>query len=575
MSALEPQPAGRFGVRQERRLGELLLENGLLTPEQLDAALDQQRRERRPLGQLLLAQGLVDEKSLAGVLSVQFGVPLVDFTRARVEKEALALIPESYARERIILPIRLDKDELEVATVDPGDLALFAELKVLTRKRIKPLLGVRSEIEQAIGQYYKLRTGVDRHVRSFEETFQPTRAGRRLAEVKQDAPVVQIVDLIIAEGAGERASDIHIEPQQDHLRVRFRIDGVLHDATQLPAALAAPIASRVKLLANLDIVDRRHSQDGQIQTTVDGRPLDIRVGTIETIWGEKVVLRLLERSRSILSLDSLGFSPSALAIFRSLIQSPYGMILVTGPTGSGKTTTLYSALNELDHVERNIMTIEDPVEYTFEGVNQIPINRLAGITFANGLRAILRQDPDAILVGEIRDKETAEISVQSALTGHLVLSSLHATDTIGAIYRFIEMGIEPFMVTSAVSGVLAQRLVRRICPQCGVDYEPAPDELSFYRAVGGHGMSFRHGTGCAYCAHTGFHGRIGVFEVLRMSDAIKRLLVRDAPPEALRERALNEGMTPLRTSGLAKIDEGLTTIAEVMRSVHLSEDASA
>jgi type IV pilus assembly protein PilB len=575
MSAVEPQPVNRFGLRQEKRLGELLLEHGLLTAEQLDTALAEQRRQRRPLGQVLLDQGLVDEKALAGVLSLHFKVPQIDFTRARIEKDALSLIPEAYAREHTIVPIRIDKDELEVATVDPGDLALFAELKVLTRKRIRPVLGVKSQIDLAITQSYKLRTGVDRHVRSFEETLQPSLPTRRLAEVRQDAPVVQIVDLIIAQGAEERASDIHIEPQQDHLRVRFRIDGVLHDATKLPATLAAPIASRVKLLANLDIVDRRHSQDGQIQTTVDGRPLDIRVGTIETIWGEKVVLRLLERSRSILRLDTLGFAPASLQTFRSLVHSPYGMLLVSGPTGSGKTTTLYSALNELNRVEQNVMTIEDPVEYTFEGVNQIQINRLAGITFANGLRAILRQDPDAILVGEIRDKDTAEISVQSALTGHLVLSSLHATDAVGAIYRFLEMGIESFMVTSAVTGVLAQRLVRRICSECTVAYEPAPEELEFYRSVGGYGIVFRRGTGCSYCSHTGFRGRIGVFEVLRMSDAIKRLLVRDSPPEALRERAIIEGMTTLRSAGLAKIDEGLTTVAEVMRSVHLSEDSNA
>jgi type IV pilus assembly protein PilB len=575
MSAVEREPGSRFGLRQEKRLGELLIEKGVLTADQLEAALVQQRQQRRPLGQVLLAQGLVDEKALASVLSLHFDVPQIDFARARVEKDALALIPESYAREHTILPVRLEKDELQVATVDPGDLALFAELKVLTRKRIKPVLGVRSEIERAIGQFYKLQAGVDRHVRSFEETFQATPGVRRLSEVKQDAPVVQIVDLIIAQGAEERASDIHIEPQQEHLRVRFRIDGVLHDATRLPATLAAPISSRVKLLANLDIVDRRHSQDGQIQTTVDGRPLDIRVGTIETIWGEKVVLRLLERSRSILHLESLGFSSAALATFQQLIRSPYGMILVTGPTGSGKTTTLYAALNELDRIEQNIMTIEDPVEYTFEGVNQIQINRLAGITFANGLRAILRQDPDAILVGEIRDKETAEISVQSALTGHLVLSSLHATDAVGAIYRFLEMGIESFMVASAVTGVLAQRLVRRICDRCTAPYEPGPDELNFYRSFGGRGTVFLRGTGCAHCVHTGFHGRMGVFEVLRISDAIKRLLVRDAPPEALRQQAVADGMTTLRASGLAKIDEGLTTIAEVMRSVHLSEDGDA
>jgi type IV pilus assembly protein PilB len=575
VSAVERQPAGRFGLRQEKRLGELLLENGLLTAEQLEAALVEQKRQRRPLGQILLGQGLVDEKALAGVLSLHFNVPQVDFSRLRIENEALALISESYAREHTILPLRVDKDELELATIDPGDLALFAELKVLTRKRIKPVLGVRSQIELAITQAYKLRTGVDRNVRSFEETFRPTLATRRLAEVKQDAPVVQIVDLIIAQGAEERASDVHIEPQQDHLRVRFRIDGVLHDATRLPATLAAPISSRVKLLANLDIVDRRHSQDGQIQTTVDGRPLDIRVGTIETIWGEKVVLRLLERSRSILSLDTLGFSAASLRTFRTLVQSPYGMILVTGPTGSGKTTTLYAALNELNRNAQNIMTIEDPVEYTFEGVNQIQINRLAGITFANGLRAILRQDPDVILVGEIRDKETAEISVQSALTGHLVLSSLHATDAVGAIYRFLEMGIESFMVTSAVIGVLAQRLVRRNCPECAVTYEPAPEELEFYHAVGGRGAVFHRGNGCASCAHTGFHGRIGVFEVLRMTDGIKRLLLRNASPEVLRAMATAEGMTPLRSSGLAKIEEGLTTIGEVMRSVHLSEAIDA
>jgi type IV pilus assembly protein PilB len=575
MSAVERQPIERFGLRQEKRLGELLLEKGLLSADQLETALAEQKRQRRPLGQVLLSQGLVDEKALAAALSIHFNVPQVDFTRARVEKDALALIPEAYAREHTIVPVRLVKDELEVVTVDPGDLALFAELKVLTRKRIKPLLGVRSEIEHAITQAYKLRTGVDRHVRSFEETLQTASAARRLSDVKQDAPVVQIVDLIINEGAEERASDIHIEPQQDHLRVRFRIDGVLHDATRLPATLAAPIASRVKLLANLDIVDRRHSQDGQIQTTVKGRPLDIRVGTIETIWGEKVVLRLLERSRSILSLDTLGFSPSGLRTFRGLVQSPYGMILVTGPTGSGKTTTLYAALNELDHVEQNIMTIEDPVEYTFEGVNQIQINRLAGITFANGLRAILRQDPDAILVGEIRDKETAEISVQSALTGHLVLSSLHATDAIGAMYRFLEMGIETFMVTSALIGVLAQRLVRRICPECATPYEPGPEELEFYHSLDGEQTAFRRGAGCAYCAHTGFYGRIGVFEVMRMTEGIKRLLLRNASPEIVRSLATAEGMTPLRSGGIARVDEGLTTIAEVMRSVHISEDGVA
>jgi len=576
VSAVEVESSARDArLRPKKRLGELLVENGLLTPAQLEAALTEHKRLGVPLGQLLLAQGVVDEKALASVLSVHFNVPQIDFAHARIEKEALALIPEPYARENTVIPIRLQNDELEVATMDPGDLTLLAELKVLTRKRIRPVLAVRSEIEQAITQFYKLQGGLTPHVRSFEESFEKTPVRPKLAEVKPNAPVVQIVELIIAQAVEERASDIHIEPQADHLRVRFRIDGVLHDATKLPVTLAAPLSSRVKLLANLDIVDRRHSQDGQIQTTVDGRPLDIRVGTIGTIWGEKLVLRLLERTRSILRLDTLGFSTDTRETFRDLIRSPYGMVLVTGPTGSGKTTTLYAALNELDSMEQNVMTIEDPVEYTFANINQIQINRLAGITFANGLRGILRQDPDAILVGEIRDKETAEISVQSALTGHLVLSSLHATDAVSALYRFLEMGIEPFMVSSSVIGVEAQRLVRRICERCRIRDKPPVEQFAFYQAIGGTASMFVRGSGCAHCSHTGFHGRIGIFEVLKVTDSVKRLLVRDASPEMVREQVIKEGMTSLRESGLAKIDEGLTTISEVMRSVHVSEAVDA
>jgi len=576
VSAVEVESSARDArLRPKKRLGELLVENGLLTPAQLEAALTEHKRLGVPLGQLLLAQGVVDEKALASVLSVHFNVPQIDFAHARIEKEALALIPEPYARENTVIPIRLQNDELEVATMDPGDLTLLAELKVLTRKRIRPVLAVRSEIEQAITQFYKLQGGLTPHVRSFEETFEKSPVRPKLAEVKHNAPVVQIVELIIAQAVEERASDIHIEPQADHLRVRFRIDGVLHDATKLPVTIAAPLSSRVKLLANLDIVDRRHSQDGQIQTTVDGRPLDIRVGTIGTIWGEKLVLRLLERTRSILRLDTLGFSTDTRETFRDLIRSPYGMVLVTGPTGSGKTTTLYAALNELDSMEQNVMTIEDPVEYTFANINQIQINRLAGITFANGLRGILRQDPDAILVGEIRDKETAEISVQSALTGHLVLSSLHATDAVSALYRFLEMGIEPFMVSSSVIGVEAQRLVRRICERCRTRDKPPVEQFAFYQAIGGKASMFVRGSGCAHCSHTGFHGRIGIFEVLKVTDSVKRLLVRDASPEMVREQVIKEGMTSLRESGLAKIDEGLTTISEVMRSVHVSEAVDA
>ena len=524
---------------------------------------------------MLLAQGLVDEAALAGVLEPALrNLPEVDFSRVGVEKEALALVPESYARENTILPIRLRNDELEVATVDPGDLALLAELKVLTRKRIKPVIAVSSEINKAILQFYKLEGGVSRHVRSFEETFQPTGSGRRLAEVKQDAPVVQIVDLIVAQGVEECASDIHIEPQADHLRVRFRIDGVLHDATRLPVTLAAPIASRLKLLANLDIVDKRHSQDGQIQTTVEGRPLDIRVGTIETIWGEKVVLRLLERSRSILRLDPLGFSPATRATFMDLIRSPYGMILVTGPTGSGKTTTLYAALNELDSVEQNVMTIEDPVEYTFNITRSRSIGSPASPS-PMGCAQSCDRIPMPSWWARFATRRPRRSRCNQPSPDTSFFTSLHATDAVGAIYRFLEMGIEPFMVASSVIGVEAQRLVRRIANSARFPIGPPSNNSSSTSRSAARGRRSSAGPAAPTARTPASTGRIGIFEVLKVTDSVKQLIVRNAPPEALRKQVIENGMTTLRESGLAKIDEGLTTIGEVMRSVHVGEVVNA
>jgi type IV pilus assembly protein PilB len=394
-------------------------------------------------------------------------------------------------------------------------------------------------------------------------------------DLASQPPVIRYVNFLVRDAVDCRASDIHLEAAKGGLAVRYRIDGVLSPAPEPPSDLQQAVVSRIKLVADLDIAERRRPQDGRIRVRLDQRELDLRVSTIPTLYGESVALRLLEQADRPVALSDLGLPDRALNLVEQLVRRPHGMLLASGPTGSGKTTTLYSALNELNHDERNVMTIEDPVEYTFQGVNQIQINRLAGITFANGLRGILRQDPDVILVGEIRDKETGEISVQSALTGHLVLSSLHATDAVGALYRLLEMGVESFMITSAVIGVVAQRLVRRVCPQCSMTYEPSTDERSFYRALGGTGFTFHRGAGCNYCSQTGFRGRIGVFEVLRISDAIRRLLVRDSPPEALRFQAISEGMRPLRSAGIAKIDEGLTTITEVMRSVHLGEDRNA
>ena len=391
-----------------------------------------------------------------------------------------------------------------------------------------------------------------------------------LGNITAASPAVEIVNLLITQGLRDRASDIHIEPQREFLRIRLRIDGVLQDVAHLPNATGAALASRVKIMAGMNIVERRRAQDGQISLNIDGRELDCRVATIETIWGEKLVLRLLDRSRSLITLPQLGFSKRASSEYHRILHSPYGMLIVSGPTGSGKTTTLYASINELDKQVRNIMTIEDPVEYMFDDINQSQINKLADISFAHGLRAILRQDPDIILVGEIRDRETAEIAVQSALTGHLVLSSLHATDAVGALLRFIDMGIEGFLVASSVNAIVAQRLVRKICEACREPYEPGAEELDFANSLGlpAPKVVYR-GQGCSRCNMTGYFDRIGVFEVLAMNDRLKRLVIARASHREIVEAAVAGGMVPLRADAWDRVMAGVTTVSEVLRSVYI------
>ncbi|HVH63478.1 MAG TPA: GspE/PulE family protein, partial [Candidatus Dormibacteraeota bacterium] len=391
-----------------------------------------------------------------------------------------------------------------------------------------------------------------------------------LANVTTNSPAFEIVNLLITQGLRDRASDIHIEPQQDYLRVRFRIDGVLQDMAHLPSSTGAALSSRVKIMAGMNIVERRRAQDGQISVNVDGRELDVRVATMETIWGEKLVMRLLDRSRSLITLPQLGYSEKAYREYHRLLHSPYGMMIVSGPTGSGKTTTLYASIHELDRQVRNIMTIEDPVEYMFDNINQSQINKLADISFANGLRAILRQDPDIILVGEIRDRETAEIAVQSALTGHLVLSSLHATDAVGALLRFTDMGIEGFLIASSVIAIVAQRLVRKTCDGCRVAYAPTREDVEFAASIGAAVPNqLYRGQGCSRCNGTGYFDRIGVFEVLTMSDEIKRLTIAKASHAEIMRASTMNGMVPLRADAWAKIIAGVTTVSEVMRSVYI------
>ena len=489
-----------------------------------------------------------------------------------VQKAALSLIPEVYARDNRVLALAVHDGELTVACPDPNDRSLLQTVEMLTRHHVTAVQFGAAEINEGIAERYSDLAGVEREVLEF--TRLASRGDSRSSQtmtISEGSPVVQVVDKIIALGLRSRASDIHLEPQRAGLRVRFRIDGLLNDAMMLPQEMAAPLASRIKVMANLDIVDRHRSQDGQIRIETQGRHVDIRVSTAETIAGEKVVLRLLDQARTILRLDNLGLGERNVRSLERLLHSPFGMVVVSGPTGSGKTTTLYAAISELDAKSQNITTIEDPVEYTFENINQIQIRRVANLNFANGLRSILRQDPDVILVGEIRDLETAEIAVQSALTGHLVLTSLHATDATAVVQRFIEMGIEGYLLSSAVIGVVAQRLVRRICPQCKERYELAPEEAALWSELGTTAKTkFYRGIGCEYCTGTGYRGRVGVFEVLPLSDEVKRAVSVKAPAEVIRDQAVKDGMVLLRQDAIQKVEADLTTLSEVIRCVWVS-----
>ena len=494
----------------------------------------------------------------------------VDLGLAPSDPEALSLIPETYALAHHVLPLEAADGVLTVACADPADGVLLREVQVVSRHAVQPLRAPGERIEEAIRERYQVLSGVEEHVRAFAQRRGVQQPALVHEPITESSPVVQIVNLLIAQGLRDRASDIHIEPQQARLRIRFRIDGILTDSLSLPRTMAAPLASRLKVMANMDIVDRHRAQDGQIRTHIEGRPIDIRVSTAETIWGEKVVLRLLDQARTVLHLDQLGLHEDGYGRLRRLLGSPYGMVVVSGPTGSGKTTTLYAAIRELDAQAQNIVTIEDPVEYTFEDINQIQVRRVANLNFANGLKAVLRQDPDVILIGEIRDLETSEIAVQSALTGHLVLSSLHATDAAGVVQRFLEMGIEGYLISSALIGVVAQRLVRRTCTACTRPYQPGPPELALWQEHGGGYLEFRKGTGCPACAQTGYRGRIGVFEVLTVSDEMKREISVRASAQQIRELACAEGMVPMRAAGVEMVAMGMTTLAEVMRCVWLN-----
>jgi type IV pilus assembly protein PilB len=513
--------------------------------------------------------GAFDERELTYVLAEQFDIEVGDLSRQAPDPQVAGRLAEGIARHFLAVPLRDIDGVVEVAVGNPRP-GMEAELVHAIGSPVQLYLVPPSTARQALDRTYRALADVDRMVKAFEATDTPRIGviGGRDETIGSDSPVAKVVTMLVTEALRERASDIHLEPSDGILRVRFRIDGALHDVLTLPASMAGALVSRVKILANMNIVERRRAQDGQFATEVDERGIDVRVSTMATVFGEKCVMRVLDKSRSLHKLGQLGMPPDTQTLYGKMVRSPFGMVLCAGPTGSGKTTTLYATLNEIDERSRNVVTIEDPVEYVFPSINQIQTNEQAGITFADGLRAILRQDPDVILVGEIRDTETARIATQAALTGHFVLSSLHATDSVAALHRFLDMGIEAFLVASSILGVVSQRLVRRICKSCATTYEPTTEEITFYKEAGGECDEFLRGTGCQLCSDTGYLDRIGVYEFLRMTPEIRRLLVGWATQDELRRVAINQGMRTLRTEGLALVDQGITTISEVIRSIY-------
>ncbi|MGB7980563.1 MAG: ATPase, T2SS/T4P/T4SS family [Candidatus Nanopelagicales bacterium] len=555
-------------------IGEVLLSRGSLTPAQLATAVVAQGRSGKRMGELLVELGLVDEREVIAALAEQLGLPMAELHQTTADPEVAALLSESVSRGLGAIPVSREPDgTIVVAICNPGP-NLESELQRILGSPVRLALASTPEVQWAIDATHHALADVEHQVQAFTAVHGSRQAASATSNAidagASAAPVVKVVDMILKQALRDRASDVHIEPQGEVVRVRFRIDGALHEVLTLPGSMASALASRVKIMAGMSIVERRRPQDGQIAITLEDRSIDVRVSTTGVIWGEKVVLRILDKSRALYRMNSLGMVGETLAAYREMLHSPYGMVLCAGPTGSGKTTTLYASLNEVNSPENNITTIEDPVEYVFPSINQIQINETAGVTFAAGLRSILRQDPDMILVGEIRDVETARIAIQAALTGHFVLSSVHATDSVSSLYRFIDMGIESFLISASVLGIVGQRLVRRICDDCREPYSPSPEELAYYvRGGGPDKYVFWRGAGCNYCAHTGFTGRIGVYELLTVTSQMKDLLVRPGTTHAdIRALAIEQGMRTLGSEGIRLVAADRTTIGEIIRSIY-------
>lgn len=557
-------------ARHNKSLAESLLELGLLTAPQITEAQKQEKETGYPLRKIIVQKNFISEEDLVSFMASNMNLPRVELNNYIIDPKIIELIPEDLARKHQVIPLLKISHNLTCVMFDPLNLFAIDELRNITGFNIEPALATEKEIKSALDEYYSVKGSLEDIIKSIDKERLGLKEGqdmelKKLEEVSAEPPVTRLVNLIIMQAVKERASDIHIEPEEETLKVRYRIDGILHDRPFPPKYLQSVIVSRIKILSNLNIAERRAPQDGRFQIKMENKEIDIRISVVPTIYGENIVMRLLDRRSAILSLGELGFSQEVLEKYDKLLRRPSGIILVTGPTGSGKTTTLYASLNIINSEDKNIVTIEDPVEYHLAGIRQIQVDPKANITFANGLRSILRQDPDVIMVGEIRDKETAEIAIQAALTGHLVFSTLHTNDAAGAVTRLNDMAVEPFLICSSVSGVLAQRLVRKICPDCKEKYTPDKEASMAISLNEEEKIDFYRGKGCPKCLDTGYRGRIGIFELMIVNEKIHNLIIAKSPRDEINRQAESLGMVSLRDDGVRKVKQGLTTIEEVLR----------
>ncbi|MFC9540949.1 GspE/PulE family protein [Lysinibacillus sp. NPDC056959] len=544
-----------------KRLGDLLVESGVITNVQLEFALTNKTKEEK-LGDFLIKENILTEQQLIEVLEFQLGIPHIHLNQYSISPDLLQLVPAELAKRTNIIPIRREKNKLFIAMADPMDYFAIEEVRMATGCQIETSIAAKDDLYRTLTKYYDLQESMEAALLDIGATVAETQEEIE----REDSPIVRLVNQIIANGVAQRASDIHFDPQETELRVRYRVDGVLRTERSLPKHMQNIVLARIKIMGNLNITENRIPQDGRIKTNVNFRPVDIRLSTLPTVYGEKVVMRILDLSSVANSIDKLGFTEQNEALFRNMIANPNGILLITGPTGSGKSSTLYAALTNLNEEGVNIITVEDPVEYQLDGINQIQVKEEVGLTFATGLRSILRQDPDIVMIGEVRDFETAQIAVRASLTGHLVLSTLHTNSAVESISRLQDMGVEPFLLSSSLVGIMAQRLVRRICRDCGEDYTFTNHELEIMHKNGIEGVTHgRRGRGCPSCNQTGYRGRMAIHEILPIDRNIKEMILSRSSDSAIRDYMKQEGYYTLLVDGLLKVVEGQTTTSEVLR----------